>query len=393
MTSVRAVLVVLGMTALASAQKPEVTREFQAGVDAFRLGKYDEARTRLEKARAMAPKLAGPNRFLAAVAQAQSRWDDCIAAARTALALNPVSRELADTRKLHEDCRVSAGRAPNRGELGDGAAIAVTTNVPGATVRIAGLTYGGTPLAPRPITVGRLAVEIEKAGWKRAQREVETLAGVVTDVIVELEPGAETTATAIKPRTGWLVVPRGARIEVDGEAVVVPEDGRIAVMPGVRVVEARAPGKDPWRRRVAITAEREMTISPVFVETAPRESRRRLGFALAGTGLGLGAAGIAAYLVSRDATNEARDIVRVETARLPGDPDPAVRTRADFEAARTSAERWRTVSNLAYGGAIVAGGIGAYLLIRGRAPAADDAPPFAVAPVTGGAVISRSVSW
>src|SRR5690242_14469572 len=148
---------VLLLAATASAQPaPDLTKEFQAGIDAFRLGHFDEAKAHLEKARALDPKLPGPHRFLAAVAQAQGRWKDCIDETRTALGLNPRSTEAPETRKLHEDCRASAGKEAYHGELGDGAAVAVTTNVPGATVKIGGLTYGGTPLAPRPISPGSL---------------------------------------------------------------------------------------------------------------------------------------------------------------------------------------------------------------------------------------------
>ena len=166
-----------------------LTKEFQAGVDAYRLGKYDEARAHLDKAQAIDPKLPGPHRFLAAVAQAQHRWSDCIAEARRALQLNPHSKEIAETRKLHDDCRTGDGRPGYRDELGDGAAIAVvTTNVTGATVRIAGLRYGGTPVDPRLIKPGTLELDIEKLGYKPAHLTVEALPGVVTDVAVALEP-------------------------------------------------------------------------------------------------------------------------------------------------------------------------------------------------------------
>ena len=58
----RVVLVVLLVAQVASAQpSKEVTREFQAGVDAFRLGKHDEARKHLERAKQLDPKLPGPN--------------------------------------------------------------------------------------------------------------------------------------------------------------------------------------------------------------------------------------------------------------------------------------------------------------------------------------------
>ena len=62
----------------ASAQGSKLTAEFQAGVDAYRLGKYDDAKKHLEAARDLDPKLPGPHRFLAAVAQARGKWDDCI---------------------------------------------------------------------------------------------------------------------------------------------------------------------------------------------------------------------------------------------------------------------------------------------------------------------------
>jgi len=183
------VVVAAGLVARASAQAPvpaALTREFQAGVDAYRLGKYDEARAHLDKAQAMDPKLPGPHRFLAAVAQAQHRWADCIAETKRALQLNPQSKELPETRKLHADCRAGDGRPAYSSELGEGAAIAVTANVSGATVRIGSLRYGGTPVEPRLIKPGVLEMDIDKQGYKPAHLTVEALPGIVTDVAVEL---------------------------------------------------------------------------------------------------------------------------------------------------------------------------------------------------------------
>jgi tetratricopeptide (TPR) repeat protein len=179
-------------SSLAQAPAPAVpaklTKEFQAGVDAYRLGKYDDARAHLDKAQAIDPKLPGPHRFLAAVARAQHRWSDCIAEARRALELNPHSQEIAETRKLHDDCRAGDGRPAYGSALGDGAAIAImTTNVTGATVRIAGLRYGGTPVEPRLIKPGTLEVAIDKQGYKPAHLTIEALPGIVTDVVIELE--------------------------------------------------------------------------------------------------------------------------------------------------------------------------------------------------------------
>jgi len=166
----------------------ELAREFQAGVDAFRLGKYDEARAHLEKAESLDPKLPGPHRFLAAVARAQRRYAECITETRRALQLNPQSREVAGTRKLHDECRAADGRPAFQAGLGENAAIAVTANVSGATVRIGALRYGGTPVAPRLIKAGFHELEIEKVGWKPAHLAIEALPGIVTDIDVTLEP-------------------------------------------------------------------------------------------------------------------------------------------------------------------------------------------------------------
>jgi tetratricopeptide (TPR) repeat protein len=194
--AVLAVGTVIAAPAAAAPVPANLTREFQAGVDAYRLGKYDDARAHLEKAQAIDPRLPGPHRFLAAVAQAQRRWADCIAEARRALQLNPRSQEIAETRKLHDSCRSSDDRPTYAGEIGESAAIAVTANVAGATIRIGGLRYGGTPLAPRLIKPGVLQVELEKSGWKPARVTIDALPAIVTDIIIELEPIAPPAAKA-----------------------------------------------------------------------------------------------------------------------------------------------------------------------------------------------------
>jgi hypothetical protein len=196
-------VVLLPAIALAS-PSPEVTREFQAGVDAFRLGNFADARTHLDKAHALDPALPGPERYLAAVAQAEGRWQDCIDAARLALQLNPHSLELAETRHLHDACRTAAGRAPFRGELGESAAIDVASSVPGASVTIRGLGFGATPFPPRRINPGPLDIAIAKQGYLPLQLHVDAIPGVVTDVRVELEPDLTST-----PPAPGLVAPPG----------------------------------------------------------------------------------------------------------------------------------------------------------------------------------------
>src|SRR5437868_12419611 len=100
MTLVRSAIV-LAIARIAVAEPTaELTTEFQAGIDAYRLGHLDEAKRHLGKARDLDPKLPGPHRFLGAVAQAQGHWQDCIDETRTALELNPRSTEAPETRKL-----------------------------------------------------------------------------------------------------------------------------------------------------------------------------------------------------------------------------------------------------------------------------------------------------
>ena len=403
----RFALAVLLVASTANAQPAELTKEFQAGVDAYRLGKFDEARAHLEKARDIDPKLPGPYRFLAAVAQAQGRWDDCIGNARKALQLNPQSGEAADTRKVHDECRTGAGRAPYRGDLADSAAISVTTNVAGATVKINGLTYGGTPLAPRPITAGELEVEIDKAGWKHHSSKVDALPGIVTDVIVDLEadPNAQSnpdlnTGNQEKPKVGWLVLPSEKLVypmTIDNKDDTYKE--RIELAPGTHVIEIRAPGRDPWRRRVRISAGQKTTVTPTYVETESREALEKRGFYVLGGGGALLATGFVFALLSRSAANEARDIDRLERSRDPSRPlsetdDLApVRTRADLNDARDRHSRWGLISNITYGAGLVTVGIGAYFLYKGARERRDVPPPFAIAPVQGGAVVAKEVAW
>jgi len=396
----RSCALLLLLAGVASAQPtPQLSKEFQAGVDAFRLGHLDEARTQLEKARALDPKLPGPHRFLAAVAQAQGRWQDCLDEARTALALNPHSSEAPETRKLHGECRTSAGKEPYQGpELVDGAAIAVTTNVPGATVKIGGLTYGGTPLAPRPIAAGSLDLELAKPGWKSAKLTVDAPAGIVTDVEVELEPDPNSTANpeltskpTELPKIGWIVAPPGD-LRIDDK----PGTGEVEVAPGEHTVELRVPDKDPWRRRVRISAGQKLELHPALVDTAAREHDEHIGLALLGGGGALLAAGFATALISEHASADAREIIRVESARDPSNPgydiEPA-HTRADVDAARNRANNFALISDLTFGAALVTAGVGAYYLFKGEAERSDVPPPFAIAPTRGGAFVAKELRW
>ncbi len=401
-----ALVVMMSVAApVAYAQPKGLTEEFQAGTDAYRLGKYDEARKHLEKARDLDPKLPGPYRFLAAVAKAQGRWDDCIANSRKALEANPKSAEAGDTRKVHDECRESAGRIPYREELGDGAAVAVTTSVAGATVQINGLTYGGTPLAPRPITAGLLEVEIEKQGWKPVKLTVNALSGIVTDVIVELEadPTAQSNVdinveTKDVPKIGWLLIENTGgepwspyTLSIDGSTTpIVPQ---IEIGPGTHTIELTRPAYDPWRRRVRISSGQKTQVRASFTETAPREAYEKKGFYVLGASGVMLLGGFITAGISRDAANEARDIHRIERARDTSAANVPVRTRADFDDARDKASRFSLISNVTYAVGLATAGVGAYFLLKGARERTDVPPPFAVAPTRGGVFVAKEVAW
>lgn len=250
----------MALLGAAHAQPKPLAREFQAGVDAYRLGEYDEARTHLEKARALDPSLPGPHRFLAALAKAQERYGECVTHATKALELAPQSREAPDTRKLHEECRIADGRPPFRGTWGEGGALAVVAREQGSAafvqVRLDGKPIGSTPLAPRTLAVGSYEVAV---GPRVVRANIAP--GVVTDVAVDL------TAT------GWLVLSREllARpdlvVEIDGAAVTPA--ARIEVAVGPHRVKVAWKGTKAWTTSLEVAANSSTEVRP-----APGDKKR-----------------------------------------------------------------------------------------------------------------------
>jgi hypothetical protein len=277
---------------------------------------------------------------------------------------------------------------------GIAAAIAITSNVNPATVKIRGLVFGGTPITPRPVAAGRLAIDVEKGGYLTTKLDVDALPGIVTDVRVELAPGQDPNAGPVVRKTGNLVLPkRYAMVVIDGVAARPTDDHKLALAPGMHLIEIREPGKDPWRKQIAITADQDQAITPDFVDAAPRESRRKLAYAVTGgAGLLLGF-GVYAFYTSSGASDDAREILATEISRPIGDTTPPLRTRADFENARSRANKWRTISNLSYVAGLGALGAGIYLIVTSREPAEDDAPGLVIAPIEGGAMIGRAGRW
>jgi PEGA domain-containing protein/tetratricopeptide repeat protein len=376
----------------------DFTEIYNAGIDAFRLGKYDEARKHLEKARSLEPKLPGPHRFLAAVAQAEGKFEECLHEARIAIKLNPQSSEVGNTQQLHAECRKGLGRPDLKGGFSGGGAIAVLANLEGAAVSLNGLKYGATPLDPRPFPAGEVEVGVEKAGFLAATQKVEILPGIVTDAIFSLEadPKAKVETPVLGNVTpevtiGWLVVHvatgADAQVIIDGKPAIRDDRGRYEAEPGLREIEVKAPGREPWRRRVLIAKGQSRTVEAAPRAMAELSASRRKGFYALGAAAVFGGVGAVFGLLEVDAREEAQDIWNTETERPTVDLGDSgmlepVRTRADMDDAVDRGKRWRIVSLAGYGAALVALGVSAYYFVSERPDSPEGrTPPLALVPV------------
>jgi hypothetical protein len=374
---------------------------YQDGLEAERMGQLDKARELLLKAHQMNPKAPGPYRYLALVAKEEKKWDECVEFLRSAIEANPSSSLGPEVRKVHDECREAAGRQPYRDALGGSAAISVYSNPSGASVKVSGLSYGGTPMSPRPITPGPHEVEVEKPGYKSAHTSVNALPDIVTDVVFELEIDPNSALNkpekpADVPTKGWLIVPGTYAITIDQQPAQRDETGRVSLDGGTHVLEVNAPGFDRWRRRIRIGTGQKTVITPNLVGSAQREHTENIGLGLLGAGGAVLAAGFVAQLLSSHAAADAREIQRVEDARDPANPGynlEPMHTRADFDDARSRADRWSLISDVSYGIGLATIGIGAYFLFRGDGERSDGPPPYAVVPTTGGAMVAKAVAW
>ena len=359
MNAVRALVVIAAMAGVARAQPtPELTKEFQAGVDAFRLGQVRRGEARTSRRRAtLDPKLPGPHRFLAAVAKAQGRWQDCIderaRGARGATRCRrrcprPASSTTSAARR-RAACRIAATSATS-------AAIAVTTNVPGADDedQRPGLRRDADRAAPdrgrarssvdaRQARLEAGARRIDGARRHRHRRRDRARARRIGEA-AELH----VDATAARRPRGWLVS-RAARgtLAIDGQDVAHERAIASSWRRAAHVVEVAPAGHGSV---AATSADRRRSGAPRCTPCSSTPTRREhpahVGLAiLGGGGAACSASASRRRSSSEHAADEARDIERVETARDPAQPllervEP-VRTRADFDAARSRASAGR----------------------------------------------------
>jgi hypothetical protein len=176
-------LLLLCATAGAQPKKNAFDVEWEAGQDAYNLGKYEQARRHFTRARDLEPRRPGPHRWLGRVARVQERWEECIGSATTAVRLRPDSPQVPEVRKDLDACRSALGRplygrplAVNQG------ALAVLADAEGAQVSVDGIDKGPTPLEPVPLVQGRHKLRV--AGARTVELEVEVIPGIVVDAVV-----------------------------------------------------------------------------------------------------------------------------------------------------------------------------------------------------------------
>ncbi len=391
------VLVVLSTTnasdAIAQKPSPNFMKAYQAGQDAYNLGKFDDARKQFEKARKLGPAFAGPHRMLAAVAKAQERFEDCLTAAVRFVELAPDSSNAPTVRKLHAECRTRLGHADFKGQFGDGGAIAVLSNVEGALVRLNGLSYGATPLEPRAFATGVVDVSLEKRGYLKQERKAKVIAGLIIDVVfkLEIDPNAKGVGLGTRPQKavddGWVtlkVSPANASVSFDGKPAVKDDQGRIQATPGYHVVLIDAEGYAPWHRRVRVVKGQSRAIDVSLRSSAEKRSLRKKGYLLLGTAAALTASGLVFGLMERGKYENAQDIYDVETTRpnLASTGFIPLGTRQDIQALKDEGKTLGLVSNISYGLAAAAVGASIYFFVQERS---DTRPgqklPVAITPI------------
>jgi tetratricopeptide (TPR) repeat protein len=185
MNSRVALLCAAAALARAEARPPRAFEAaYQGGQDLFHLGKYAEAQAAFLKARALAPRLPGPHRWLGRVARVLERWEECVASASEAVRLRPDSPLLPEVRDDLDACRAALGRpgyrrklAPNQG------ALAVIAEEAGARLSVDGIDRGRTPVDPFALNAGAHTVRLE-GEHGAAEARVVVVPGIVTDVLL-----------------------------------------------------------------------------------------------------------------------------------------------------------------------------------------------------------------
>ncbi len=418
----------VALLATPAAAQPKVRKDFEAayntGQDAFALGELDKARAAFEKARQIQPELAGPYRWLAAIAHTQERWEDCLREGEDYLTRAPTGSHSDEIRKIHGECRDKLGRPLFTGVFAGAGALSIITRVEGKEVegviiRIDGMRTGATRLNPRVVTTGKHSIDLEHPEYINKKVEVDVIPGIVVDLVVDMErdPNAKVVHghTDDKPTevdSAWVTFAVDApspTILVEGDPVTPDEKGQIEERPGTYDVEIRADGYVPWRRRVRFLRGQRRTVTAKLVGVDERAGYRKKGYlALGAAGVFL-TSGVVFGILESQAREDAQDIYDIERQRpvdAMGNPaftdEIPLQTRADLQDATDRAKRHRLVSGISLGLGAAALGVSVYYFVKERPVEREGFDlPIAVVPIGDGdggvagvgATYSAEVDW
>jgi hypothetical protein len=192
-----------------------------------------------------------------------------------------------------------------------------------------------------------------------------------------------------------------AEIRIDGEPPTADEQGRFVVQQGVHAVDVTAPGHEPLHKKVRVTKGQLVKVRADLRSQAAVDRTNTVGYTFVYTGVGLVVVGAATAVLSLRASDQARDWWVIETTRPPlidtSDVHP-IKTREDIEKKVDESKRYALISNISYGAAAVAIGVGAYFLVKGRPRGAKkEKATMTFVPVVGdggvGAAALGEVRW
>jgi hypothetical protein len=124
------------------------------------------------------------------------------------------------------------------------------------------------------------------------------------------------------------------------------------------------------------------------------DATRKKGHIVLGAGVGLLAVGFVTGWLSLAASDEARDLWEIETTRPAGmdtDDIQPTTTRAEVDKLVSRSRTLGIVSDVALGAGVVAVGIAAWFLVKGRPQ--GDRPTISLSPTKGGGALVGEVRW
>jgi hypothetical protein len=265
--------------------------------------------------------------------------------------------------------------------------IDLSSPVPGAEVFIDGALAGRTPLpASLPVPAGNHVIEVRRAGYHSARRELALGEGARGQLRLDLDED-----TASPASRGTLVLKaseREASLTVDGKLRGV-DPGPLPLPAGPHRIRVDRPGFQPVEREVVLAAGRE-TVARVTLTATPEtrlayvsrvRGRRTLAWGTTLGGAALAIAGGAAALWAQSSLPDARDEltgVKLTFERFGGgDCDPAKQLSNEMMAlcgARLSEAEdevsqrklVRTLGFVGLGVGVAAAAVGTYLVLSGE---------------------------